>query len=96
MNVLQSKNNFLGINNIKYSSQRNSYFLKNQIKNLNIINNKLETKNYNYKKKFFDDSNEFIKSTNNNSKNILYDDNCFIRNNYSSGKDGETVGCNVF
>ena len=96
MNVLQSKNNFLGINNIKYSSQRNSYFLKNQIKNLNIINNKLETKNYNYKKKFFNDSNEFIKSTNNNSKNILYDDNCFIRNNYSSGKDGETVGCNVF
>ena len=63
MNVLQSKNNFLGINNIKYSSQRN---------------------------------NEFIKSINNNSKNILYNNNCFIRNNYNSDKDGETVGCNVF
>ena len=79
-------------NNLKNLSQRNTYYIRNQKKAFNIINDNLKDKNSTNYKNYFDKKNSHINSGVNKSQNFIFNDNCHINNNFNNYED-DISGC---
>ena len=74
--TVQKKNNIILKNNLKYSSQRNTYNITNKINDFNIIsNNNSENKSNSDIKFFIDDKTAYKSSNINKSQNFLFHGN---------------------
>ena len=79
-------------NNLKNLSQRNTYYIRNQKKAFNIINDNLKDKNSTNYKNYFDKKNSHINSGINKSQNFIFNNNCHINNNFNNYED-DIAGC---
>lgn len=92
MSVSQTKNDIFNIN---FSSQRNTSFLQNQNKKINIINNKLTEKSHKDYQSSVYAKKESQNLNMNGSKYYIYN-NCLKKNDNYNNKDEENlVGCNI-
>ena len=92
MSVSQTKNDIFNIN---FSGQRNTSFLQNQNKKINIINNKLMEKSPKDYHSSVYDKKESQNLNMNGSKYYIYN-NCLKKNDNYNNKDEENlVGCNI-
>lgn len=92
MSVSQTKNDIFNIN---FSSQRNTSFLQNQNKKINIINNKLTEKSHkDYQSSVY--GKKESQNLNMNGANYFVYNNCLKKNDNYNIKDEENlVGCNI-
>ena len=81
-------------NKLELLSQRNTYNIRNQKNNFNIINDNLGDKNTTNYKNFFKDNNAHKNSYINKSQNFIFNNNFQSNNNYNNN-EFDFAGCNI-
>ena len=81
-------------NKLENLSQRNTYNIRNQKNNFNIINDNLGDKNTTNYKNFFNDKNTHKNSYINKSQNFIFNNNFHSNNNYNNN-EVDFAGCNI-